>query len=115
MRALKALVIGMGILIVAGFAVLVVGLIQRVGVGGDGDGGVAGSTPRAPIAGMKSPAVSGDFGDVRVSLPAGAVVAGVSTDAGRLVVHVRLAGGASRVLVIDLATGRRLGAIDLGR
>ncbi len=101
MRALKAAVIGMGILILIGFVVVVVAVIQRAG--GDGDGGAA------PIQ-TASPAV---FGDVRITLPAGAEVAGTSTDRGRLIVHLRLAGGASRVLVIDLATGKRLGAIDL--
>jgi len=102
MRALKALVIGMGILILIGLAAVVVAVIQRAGDDGDDDP----STVRSG-----APAERG-FGDVRVRLPPGAQVIGTSADGGRLIVHLRLAGGEARILVIDLATGKRLGAIE---
>ncbi len=103
MRALKALVIGMGILILIGFAAVVVAVIQRAGDSGGAD----------PAAVRSGATAQRAFGDVRVSLPPGAQVIGTSTDAGRLIVHLRLAGGQARVLVIDLATGKRLGVIEL--
>ncbi len=103
MRALKALVIGMGILILIGFAAVVMAVIQRAGDGG-------GENPAAVRSGA---ATERAFGDVRVSLPPGAQVIGTSADGGRLIVHLRLAGGEARILVIDLATGKRLGAIRL--
>lgn len=122
MRALKGLVIGMGILILIGFGVVVVGLIQRVGDDGDSTrpGQISGR-PSAPLAGAPGTPLQGPsaapseatFGDVKVAIPAGAQVVATSTDSGRLVVQLRLGGGATRVLVVDLATGRRLGAIDL--
>ncbi len=102
MRALKALVIGMGILILIGFAAVVVAVIQRTG--DDGDDGP--STVRSGVPTERA------FGDVRVKLPSGAQVIGTAADGGRLIVHLRLAGGEARILVIDLATGKRLGAIE---
>lgn len=102
MRALKALVIGMGILILIGFAAVVMAMIERAGEGG-GDG------PSSVRSGVPAERV---FGDLRVKLPPGAQVIGTSADGGRLIVHLRLAGGEARILVIDLATGKRLGAIE---
>ncbi len=98
MRALKALVIGMGILILIGFAAVVVAVIQRAG---DDPSTIRSGAPAEPV-----------FGDVRMKLPPGAQVIGTSADGGRLIVHLKLAGGEARIVVIDLATGKRLGAIE---
>ena len=105
MRALKGLVIGMGVVILIGFAVVVVALIERAERAPSTPAQSAPSTVQRPSPGV--------FGDVAVALPLGAQVVGTATDAGRLIVHLRLADGNARVLVIDLATGRRLGAIRL--
>ena len=98
MRALKALVIGMGILILIGFVAVVVAVIDRAG--------------EDPSIAQSGATTERGFGDVRVSVPPGAQVIGTSADGGRLIVHLRLAGGEARILVIDLATGKRLGAIE---
>ena len=94
---LKALVIGMGILIVAGSAVIVVKLAQT-GVGG-GDGGAAGA------AASLTPAT--------FALPAGARVIETALDGDRLALRLALAGGGERVVIIDARTGRRIAAVDL--
>lgn len=102
MRALKGLVIGMGVLIVIGLVVVVIALIERAGDLDDG----------APAQSAASK-IKHAFGDVAVTLPPGAKVVATTTDAGRLIVHLRLADGTARVLVLDLATGKPLGAIRL--
>ena len=92
MRALKALVIGMGVLIVIGVVVLVYAIIER-----------AGKTD-APET-MAAPS--------QIDLPAGARIVETSIGDGRIVVRLSLADGSHRLLVIDADTGRRVGEINL--
>ncbi len=98
MRGLKALVIGMGILIVIGLAVVVVTIAKRTS---DRSGGGADTAP------------TGRVFATDVAIPAGARVVETTADGGRVLVRLALPGGKSRILVIDAATGRRLGTIDL--
>ena len=102
MQALKALVIFMGILIMAGMALLVYGLVTRTG-GGDGtraegDSGVPMNVP---------------FGEVELALPAGCAIAGSELTGDRLV--IRLDGQAERgcqqLVIVDLASGKELGRV----
>ena len=92
MRGLKALVIVMGVLIVAGLAVVVATIASRSS-GGGGD--------------------TAGFGVARIAIPPGATVVGTTATGQRLVVRLRLADGTARLVVIDPATGQRLGTIDL--
>ena len=85
MGALKALVIGMGVLIVAGTVTLVVLLTQRAGGGAD----------RAL--------------DVAAMLPAGNRILGIAGVEGRLAVWVEGPEGA-RVLLLD-GQGRQVGEV----
>ena len=82
MAALKAAVIVMGLLIVAGVTVIVVTLVQRM------------SAPPMPAS-------------VQTTLdePAGTHIAAVSAAAERLAVQLQ-GGGPDRVVVLDLRTGR---------
>jgi hypothetical protein len=102
MQALKALVIAMGVLIVAGLAVVAVTLYKR------GTQYVADAGPAAPAG---APAAPG-FGTKEVAIPAGATVRRVSAEGDRLVVELDLANGAPGVVVIDLRDGSVLGRID---
>ena len=86
MGALKALVVGMGVLIVAGTVTLVVLLIQRAG------GGAA----RMPA-------------DVTALLPAGNRILGIAGVEGRLAVWVEGPEGA-RVLLLD-GRGQQVGEV----
>ena len=102
MQALKALVIIMGVLIIAGMGLLVYGLMTRVSWDE-----VASQPERAPATAVSA------FGAVSSALPAGASVVSVSVDKGRAVVHVRLAGGGAEIRLFDLATGAASGTIQL--
>ena len=94
MQALKVLVIGMGVLIVIGLALVAYGLIAKVGRDGQGAAG---------------------FGDVNIDLPAGCVIADARGQDGRLIVRTDgpAQRGCQRVFVIDLSDGRILGTVTL--
>lgn len=85
MRALQALVVGMGVLIVAGTVTLVVLLVKRAG-------GPAGSAPNTSL-----------------DLPAGSRIMGIAGVDGRLAVWLDGPEG-SRILLLD-GTGRRVGEL----
>lgn len=93
MQAVKAVVIGMGLLIVAGLALLFYGLTQGVGKLGGGGG--------EPL------------GEVVVPVPEGCVIADARIEAPHLV--LRLDGlaerGCQQVVLIDLDSGRIQGRI----
>jgi hypothetical protein len=89
MRALKFLVVTMGVLIVAGTVALVVLLVQRAG-GGRG---------AAPM-----PAVT-------LNLPAGARMVSVAGAGDRFAVLVEGPGNATRLVFLDARTGRVLGEV----
>lgn len=95
MRALKVVVVVMGVMILAGVAVLVVVIAGRLSRGG---AGTASSQP---------------FAAAPIELPSGARIETMSVGGDRLVVDVLLPDGDRQLVVIDLVTGRRLGAIPL--
>ena len=96
MRALKALVIGMAVLIFAGVVVLIVGLVEKAGEL-DGD----------------PPQKAAGFEDARIALPTGATVEQTHLDGDRILVRLKLADGTSRLIVVSVATGKQTGTIDL--
>ncbi len=99
MPGLKALVIVLGILIVAGLTLVAVTVGRRAG-GPDGTA-ASGST-----------AVSG-FGEVSLRIASGARLVDATADGGRLVLRLRLADGTDQVTIVDLQTGRPLGTVRL--
>jgi hypothetical protein len=88
MRALKFLVVAMGVLIVAGTVALVVLLVQR-----------AGGRAAPPM-----PALTLD-------LPEGARMISVAGAGERFAVLVEAPGGATRVVFLDARTGRVVGEV----
>lgn len=104
MQALKVLVIFMAVLIVAGMALLVYGLVTRTGGEGGGSTGLLGEGS----GGSGGPAASLDL-----PVPEGCRIAGSELAGDRLV--IRLDGLAERdcqqVLVVDLASGRLVGRV----
>ena len=96
MRALKAMVIGMGVLIIIGVIVLVVLVAQR-----------SGNQIGSVIAEGKPPVAA------RVALPAGAEVLETGIGGERIVLRLRLPGGNERLVILDAATGRQTGQTDL--
>ena len=88
MGALKALVIGMAVLIVAGLAVVAVTIANRVGVReGAGPSGTAGT----------------------LAVPAGAAILETDIEGGRIALRLRLSDGTMAIHVHDLTDGRRIG------
>lgn len=103
MRALKFLVIAMGVVIVAGFALVAYEVIRR------------GAQPveppvEQPIA--AAPPAGEPFAST-LELPEGARIAGMAGLGGRLVVNVALPDGAARAIFVDPATGDVLGTLDI--
>ena len=92
-RALKVLVVVMGLMIIVGFAALVTIIAGRVSRGGSAATQVFTAPP--------------------IDLPAGARIETLSVGSDRLVVDVALPGGNRDLVIIDLATGRRLGVVPL--
>jgi hypothetical protein len=92
MRGLKALVIGMGILIVAGIVVLIFAIADRAGQ-------------------LAEPGPS--FAPQTVALPPGAEIVETGIGDGRVVLRLRLADGTGRLVLLDADSGRVTGTIDL--
>jgi hypothetical protein len=98
MQALKALVILMAVLILAGMGLLVYGLVTQ---GGKGEAGNAGAEMAA------------GFGALDLPVPEGCSIAGTELAGSRLV--LRFDGlaerGCQQVVIVDLASGRILGRV----
>jgi len=94
-RTLKILVVVMGVMLVAGVAILIVAVAGRV------------SPNRA------APANSPPFAAPPIDLPQGARIEAMAVGPDRLVLDVVLADGTRQLLILDLVTGRRLGTVPL--
>lgn len=94
MRALKILVIVMGVMLVGGFATLVAVIAGRV-------------------AQKQAASSAQQFAAPAIELPAGARVDTMAVGSDRLVLNLFLPDGNRELVVIDLASGRRLGSIPL--
>lgn len=95
---IKAIVIGLGLVIVGLTIVLVFGIINKVG---DKAGEVL-------VAGNAE-----DFADVAVALPAGATISAMTLEDGALSLLVDLPSGAQAIMTVDRATGQVLGNLEL--
>lgn len=83
MRALKILVVVMGVMIVAGVVVMIAVIAQRLGGGGTG----------------------ASVSDTVLAEPAGTHIAGSSLGGDRLAIRLQ-GGGPDRVVVLDVRNGR---------
>jgi hypothetical protein len=92
MRALKALVVVMGIMLIGGFAVLVAVIVGRVSHGG--------SPPRS-------------FPATAIDIPRGARIETMTAGTDRLILDLALPEDRRQLVIIDLATGARLGTVEL--
>ncbi len=110
MQALKALVIVLGAMIVAGIAVIGVTIYHR-----------ATNLVNSPVPGSTEPAVRTGFGPgfgpgfgrVALDLPPGSRVVEMTAEGDRLILRLRLADGGRQILILDMATGKRLGTFEL--
>jgi hypothetical protein len=92
-RALKILVVIMGIMLVGGFIALVVSI--------------------AYMAKHRQVAAPAPYAAPPIELPAGARIETMALGADRLVLNIVTQDGGRELLVLDLASGRRLGTIPL--
>ena len=93
MQGLKVLVIGMAVAIVVMITIIITIIANRA---------------------MQSPETLPSFDSQKIAIPVGTRVVGTSVGEGRLIVHLELGDGTSRLLTIDLSSGRELGVINLG-
>jgi uncharacterized membrane protein len=103
---LKIVVIVMGVLIIGGMGVIGVTMVRRI---------TSASTDTVETTATTATTVAGfgpSFGQVELAVPAGARLVEMDVDGDRLVLHLETADG-PRILVIDLTTGKTVGAIDL--
>jgi hypothetical protein len=102
-RALKALVIFLGVLIVGGVVVIGVTIYERASAPSD----------EPALADVPTAVGATGFGVRRVGLPQGADVIDAVAAGNRLILVIALPEGAQRVIVLDLASGAELGRFDL--
>ena len=93
MGAIKAVVIGMGLLILVGFAVVAITLVNRM------------QDISAPAAAYKT----------QLLVPKGAKVVDSAVGAGTVLLRLQNSDGAEHLLVIDAATGLERGRVDLAQ
>src|SRR5882672_4452765 len=98
MKPLRALVIIMGVLIVAGIVVVIVTIANRL----SGGGGEATTTRAVP-----------GFATVDLPVPAGCQVMETTTADDRLVLRLGSGERCNQILIVDIATGRLLGTLRL--
>ncbi|MGA7866358.1 MAG: DUF6476 family protein [Stellaceae bacterium] len=96
MRALKILVVVMGVMLVVGFAALLVVIAGRVSRGGP--------AATAAVHGFAAPPIE---------IPRGARIEAMTAGPDRLILALALPEGGRQLVVIDLAKGVRLGTIEL--
>jgi hypothetical protein len=94
MKALKAVVIGMAVLIVVGMTVVIVTIVNRLGKGR------ATAVPAAPIA-------------ATLDLPAGCSVAEMAAAGERLALRLAGSGDCRQILLLDPASGALVGRLRL--
>lgn len=94
MRALKILVVVMGVMLVVGFAALVAI--------------VAGRISRGP-----TPVAARAFAAPPIDIPRGARIEAMTAGSDRLVLSLALPDGGRQLLILDLVTGARRGTIEL--
>lgn len=101
MRALRLLVIVLGVLLVGGTLALVGAIIVRSQHGSESRGEPRAATSKAAPY------------DTVLDLPAGAVVQSLQSAGERLIVHLALPDGRQEIVVLDLGSGARRGTIEL--
>jgi hypothetical protein len=98
MRALKILVVVMGVMLVGGTAALIAAIIDRA----------SRHTPTA-----SAPPSSRGFGHAAVTLPPGARVVTAELAGDRILVRLAREEGGEALIIIDAKSGAPLGTIDL--
>jgi len=107
MNALKTLVIGMGLLIVVGLAVIAITIVRR----NSADAPVLQDKPAVGLAqsAPKSNAALPSFGVRDIAVPAGSEIVSIIAADGRIILELQDAEQVTRILLLDPLTGAALG------
>lgn len=111
MQLLKSVVIGLGILILLGMALLTYGLYQKA----NDPGWRLFSSPaefRAPAAALPAAPDAKAFGTLGLHLPDGCLITAVRPDGGRVYLTIGPPGPCNRIVIVDVVRGRMLGTIQ---
>jgi hypothetical protein len=111
MRALRLLVIVLGVLLVGGTLGLVVAIIVRAPHPSESRS--AESRPAESRPEARAPAAAKAPFDTVLDLPAGAVVQSVQSAGARLAIHLALPEGGQQIVILDPGSGARIGTIEL--
>jgi len=122
MRALKGLVIGMGVLIAVGLTIVVVTIAMRLTgpEGAEGQRAAADGGDTTPGSGAQGPGARAPgprpFGELQLGMADSCRIAGAAATGGTLVVRLDGPGrdGCGQLVVVDPARGRVLGRIRPG-
>jgi hypothetical protein len=95
MRALKIIVVVMGVMLVGGFAALIIAIASRA------------SHRASPTTASRA------FTGPPIEIPRGARIEAMTAGPDKLVLGLVMPDGGRELLIIDLATGARLGTIEL--
>jgi len=101
MRALKILVYGMGVILVAGVIVLVVTIAYRL------------KHPRVETSSAAHTVIRPNSTPHAVPLPTGAKIIAVQNDGDRVMVRLALSDGSEELMLLDWRTGVTVGIIIL--
>ena len=96
MRALKALQIGMAVLIFAGVVALILGIIDKTD---ELDSEISRSLA--------------NFGTTQIALPADSQIRESQLDGDKIMLRLTLADGGSQIILISANNGEKIGVIDL--
>lgn len=122
MHALKGLVVGLGVLIIAGFVLLAYGFYLKIT---DPEFRVLKAERGRPAAAATEPAIdpseprsgpasaTAGFGEVRLALPEGCTVVEMRPDGGRLYLRTGPEGLCERIVVVDARTGAVTGTLAI--
>tara|TARA_Y100001934_G_C11888365_1_gene556474 strand:- start:179 stop:544 length:366 start_codon:yes stop_codon:yes gene_type:complete len=113
LRALKILVIVMGVVIVIGTAVVIITIIKRANTNWS-ELSVQ-SMNQVPVgqANVSGQASTAGFGTQTVEIPRESEIADMVTQGDRLIIRLELTDGSQQVLILDMETGHRIGVFEI--
>ncbi|EKV31378.1 hypothetical protein C882_3751 [Caenispirillum salinarum AK4] len=127
MKALKALVVVMGILIVAGVGLVIYGVLTQFGPDVEEGETIAGPAtapgvappldtpaPAAPGGGVVGAVPAEPIGDIMLDEPAATEITGATVGENRILLRLSGGGRPDRVVILRATDGERLGSITLG-
>ena len=113
LRALKILVIAMGVVIVIGTAVVIITIFQRASINWSESS--AQSTDQAPVSQTHAPghASPAGFGIRALEIPRESEIIDMVAQDNRLIVRLKLVDGSRQILILDTMTGYQIGVFEL--